>query len=532
MLQWKQLNFRKRLLIIMALSGLIELLLLSAVFFVYLKDWEARDTGQKALGVAKLVASMPEVIDAVERKKPELIADKIEEFRRNINANFIVIGDEKGIRLIHPIAERVGLEMRGGDNPQALIHGESYVSFATGSMGQSVRGKTPVFNASGEIIGVVSVGYLLTSIHEKVEHFLFFLIFMAILVVMANILLSGWVAARFQRAILGFEPEEIGQLYVELDVTLSAIREGVLRIDQQGVLKAINRSACAMLGLDYKSVIHRPLSEVLPQSNLDRLLRTGEAEHDMEVFLGDKVIIANRMPLIVEGQVVGVVSSFRLKDEITELNRQLSKVKQYTELLRAQTHEHRNKLNTISGLLQLGAVEQAQRLIGQENLHYEQLIDFLRGHIHEPVIAGLLLGKSERARELGLSLNLDEGSRLESLPKHIPANDLVTILGNLIDNAFDAMSAQVPAPIQVSISDYGHDLILEVEDRGCGIPNHVSQEDILALGFSTKSGQNRGVGLYLVAQLVERYHGQLSVESSSTTGTRMTVYLPKEVMNE
>lgn len=530
--KWSKLSFRRRLLVIMTFSGLIQLLILSVAGFIYLKNWEARDSGNKALGIAKFLATTPMVIDALQNQNIELIQRDIEAMRSSINAAFIVVGDINGIRYSHPVAERIGQKMQGGDNDDALIEGLSYVSYAKGSLGNSVRGKTPVYDVTGNIIGVVSVGYLVTTIDDKVYHFLFFLITMALLVVLANAVISNFTARRFQHAILGFEPEEFGRLYMELQVTLSTIKEGIISIDKNSYVTSINHSACQILNLKSEQVLHQSLKTVLPDSELMEVLLTHNAENDVDIILNGQAIIANRQLIIVEGEVVGAVSSFRLKNEITELTKQLSQIREYADLLRSQTHEHRNKLNTISGLIQLGKTTEVLRLIGQESERYQYLIQFLREAIAEPIIAGVLLGKSERARELGLVLDIDDGSRLQKLAEPIRPEDLVTILGNFIDNAFDAcISARSlnkeNKKVSISISDYGQEIIIEVEDNGCGLPEQFNQALLLQKGVSSKQGKNRGVGLYLVNQLITQYKGHLIMEGKDNKGTRMTAYIPK-----
>jgi len=326
-------------------------------------------------------------------------------------------------------------------------------------------------------------------------------------------------------------------LYVELDVTMSTIKEGILSIDANGHLRSINKSACQILSIDRETALNKRFSDVLPGSDLEDLLVSGESDHDIELFLNKKRLIANRSPIIVNGEVVGAVSSFRLRDEINELTEQLSQTREYADLLRSQTHEHRNKLNTISGLVQMGELESVQHLIGQETAHYQVLIEFLRETVKDPLIAGMLLGKTERARELGLELAVEEGSRLEPLPEWLNSDDVVTIVGNLIDNAFDATMtsikqeghiAQSRRVIEVSVSDYGNEIILEVDDKGCGLPSDLSIDSLTEKGVSSKAATNRGVGLYLIKQLADRYHGQLEMVSNKQYGTRMTVYLPKE----
>lgn len=427
--------------------------------------------------------------------------------------------------------------MRGGDNRRALEQGLSYVSTAQGSLGYSVRGKAAIFDEQGNIIGVVSVGYLLDRLQDRIEPFLAFLILMVIVVVVANAIVSNYASRKFQRAILGFEPEEIGRLYGELEVTMSTIKEGVLSIDAQGILRSINRSACQILGIDRESALNKPLTDTLRDSDLYTVLESGQEDHDIEIFLNHKRLIANRSPIYVDGKIVGAVSSFRLRDEINDLTEQLSQTKEYADLLRSQTHEHRNKLNTISGLVQMGELDAVQKLIGQETAHYQAMIEFLRDTVKDPLIAGMLLGKTERARELGLQLVVEEGSRLEPLPEWLNSEDLVTILGNLIDNAFDATLTSIRDEsnvaserrnIDVSVSDYGNEVILEVIDHGCGLPKTMDPQTLFTKGVSTKSRQNRGVGLHLVNQLATRYHGHVEMIPNTNYGTRITVYLPKE----
>ncbi|TOG84564.1 histidine kinase [Vibrio parahaemolyticus] len=536
-MSWRTISFRKRMLVIMTLSGLIELLLLVAAGFTYLKVNQEHEMGEKALGVARFLAESEIVIEMVEAQQPEPYQESFRALTKAIGAAFIVIGDNQGVRLIHPVDERIGKPMKGGDNQRALVEGQSYVSTARGSLGYSVRGKAAIFDAQGNIIGVVSVGYLLDRLQDRIEPFLAFLILMVVVVVVANAVVSNYASRKFQRAILGFEPEEIGRLYGELEVTMSTIKEGVLSIDAQGVLRSINRSACQILGIDRDNALNKPLTDTLRDSDLYTVLETGQEDHDIEIFLNHKRLIANRSPIFVEGKIVGAVSSFRLRDEINELTEQLSQTKEYADLLRSQTHEHRNKLNTISGLVQMGELEAVQKLIGQETAHYQAMIEFLRDTIKDPLIAGMLLGKTERARELGLQLVVEEGSRLDPLSEWLNSEDLVTILGNLIDNAFDATLSVIRNEsnvaserrnIEVSVSDYGNEVILEVSDRGCGLPENIEPQTLFKKGISTKSRQNRGVGLHLVNQLATRYHGHVEMLPNTEYGTRITVYLPKE----
>lgn len=534
MIQWNTLNFRRRLLVIMTVSGLFELLVLTAAGFSYIKHTQQNDLAQKAKEVSVFLSRSPEIIQLIQTRQVGELQQEMRDLTRLIGAAYIVVGDKNSIRLIHPYDDRLGKRMVGGDNQKALLQGLSYISYAKGSLGHAVRGKSAVLDNSGNIIGIVSVGYLLDNLQNRIEPYLAFLLITALLVLTLNITLANYASRRFQKAILGFEPEEIARLYVELDVTLSTIKEGVLSIDAQGILRSINRSACDILKLNRDEVLNKPFSAVMPDSDLERLLVQPKPDHNINLFLNGQRIIANRSPIYIDGQVVGAVSSFRRRDEIADLTEKLSQTREYADLLRSQTHEHRNKLNTISGLLQLNEIEKVQNLIGRETEHYQQLIEFLRQAIADPLIAGLLLGKTERARELGIRLHIEEGCHLEALPVEINSEDLVTILGNLIDNAFDSVleakeAKQCSEPaVVVSISDYGTEVILEVEDNGLGLPDKYRPEELFEKGISSKAKTNRGVGLYLVNTITKTYHGQFDIINGLQGGARVTIYLPKD----
>ncbi|PMG87481.1 ATP-binding protein [Vibrio breoganii] len=531
-MNWNKLSIRKRLLLVMMLSGLAELLILSVAGFYYIKSSQEQEMGEKALGIATFLSNSPSIIKMIETKQVGTLDTKLASLTKAVGATFIVIGDSNGIRLIHPSRDRLGLPMKGGDNDRALINGEAYVSFAKGSLGHSVRGKTAVFDNQGNIIGVISVGYLLDNLQERIEPYLVYLLCIALGVALLNGVLSNYAYKRFRKTLLGFEPEQISRLYSELDTTLSTIKEGVVSVDHQGMIQIFNTRAAQILGVKNNNIINKPLSSVLPESELNQLLSTHTAENDIDLLLNGVHIVANRQPITVDGQVIGAVSSFRPITEINELTRQLSQTQQYAELLRSQTHEYRNKLNTISGLLHLNRIDTVQELIGQESEHYQQLISQLHQNVQEPLVAGLILGKIERARELGLTLKIEEGSHLSPLPSHIQAQDIVTILGNLIDNAFDASKAldqlRKQRPIELSVSDLGNEIILEVTDFGAGLPESHAINRLFELGVSSKVDKGHGIGLHLVKEIVTKYSGTIEADNGPDKGAIFAVFIPKD----
>jgi two-component system CitB family sensor kinase len=216
------------------------------------------------------------------------------------------------------------------------------------------------------------------------------------------------------------------------------------------------------------------------------------------------------------------------------LTRQLSHIEQYAETLRSQSHEYANKLHTIAGLIQIDAKDQALDLIGQESKGVQELVHLLVDAVPDPIVAGCILGKFNRARELGLELVVDHESHMVDVPEQLPRERLATMLGNLLDNAFEATrlhlkkNAEGKRTIKLTMSDYGHDLIFEIEDSGEGIPVE-QQKRIFEKGVSTKMEDGHGYGLFLVATILRELHGQINVHNLQNGGGRVIVYLPKTV---
>lgn len=319
--------------------------MMSFLFYGILVDAVEEQIGKRALSLSKTVAADPELREAFSREEPwKTIQPIAERARINSGAEFVVVGNEHGVRYSHPIPERIGKEMVGGDNGPVLLRGESFVSRAVGSLGSSLRGKTPVVDEEGRVIGIVSVGFMIEDI-EKItrgylERMLVFL-FPALGLGMSGAVL---LARKIKRDTLGLEPDEISALYKERNAVIQAVREGIIVVDREERVRLINQAACDMLSLPSDEAM-RGLSirKILPQSRMPEVIRTGEIHLNRVMVIRGKELIVNRYPIReASGEVTGVVASFRLKSEMDELNRQLSQVSRYAEALRAQTHEFKN----------------------------------------------------------------------------------------------------------------------------------------------------------------------------------------------
>lgn len=529
-----RLKLKSRMILILGLMALVQTGFIGLFAVHYLHQSLDEQIGQRALHVAKTIAALPTIVEAVERRDSTYLQPVSLLLAEKTQARFVVIGDSDAIRLAHPNPDKLGLSMAdddGDDSSEALVHGKGYISKALGSLGWSMRGKAPVFSTDGtRVVGVISVGYDLNRVADIIHRYRLTLIVVIAFSFVLSAMIAVWFANHFKRAIFGLEPEQIAHLFDEQKATLESVREGIIAVNADGCITTFNRAAIDTLGLPENTQLNgRKITDVIPDSAMLEVLQSGEPHYDRELWFNDHVFIANRLPLKQGDQITGVVSSFRRKDELDLVSKKLTRIQQYADTLRSQAHEYSNKLHTIAGLIQIGANEEALALIGQETRSHQKLIRLLLDAVPDPILAGCLLGKYNRARELGLRLKIDPESRMTELPDHLPREQLVSILGNLIDNALEATLKHkgVNGEITLSMTDLGNDLIFEVEDQGPGICES-EQQRIFEKGVSSKGKEGHGIGLHLVKSLLNNLGGTITLEPVTETGSRFIVYIPKQ----
>jgi len=513
--------------LVLLVTGLLIFLvsLISLLFSDISRSSLKEQIGRRALEVATTVALDPDIRRGIEAHDSALVQIMAEKIRAATGAQYVVAGDRRGIRLAHPDPEKIGLEFVGGDLDAALTEGRAYVSEAVGTLGPSLRGIVPVRSESGEIIGFVAVGHLLSDIDEIVWSQQKTIYGYVAIVLLFGVVGAMVIAQGLKTAIFGLEPHEIADLYRERSAIIGTIREGVVATDADGRLTLVNPAACHYLGQATDSELRgRRLAELCPGEPLPQLFATGTQILDREIEVSARTMIVNVLPLAGGG----AVASFRPKDELDVLARKLSHLQEYSEILRAQTHEYSNKLYTIAGLIQIGALQEALELVMTEVSGYQELIQTLAAAVPDPIVAGLILGKFNRARELKVRFLFDPESSLRDLPEAIAREQLVTILGNLLDNAFEAARESRGVPeVRLSLTDLGDDLIFEVEDSGPGVAAEVA-EQLFAKGVSTRNGFGRGTGLHLVDQALRRLGGQISFGPGELGGAVFVVSIPKQ----
>jgi two-component system CitB family sensor kinase len=530
MIKLINIKLQQRIMVFIVFLTLIIVLQTSILFYYTLSNTIENQLGKRALHIAKTVAETPEIIQAFGTERPwEIIQPIAERIRLETDAEYIVIGNKEGIRYSHPLPERLGKKMVGGDNDRALVKGESYTSKAVGTLGPALRGKVPIYNDEGAIIGIVSVGFLIEDINQLSTDYGSPIIPIAIVGIIIGILGSIYLSKSIKKLLFGLEPEEIASLYKERNAVIESVREGIIVVDRIGKILLANQAAYEILSLEKnQSVIGRSILSIIPHSTILEVVETGEEQLDRQLQIGRKTVIANRLPVKVGTDVIGVVSSFRLKSEIDQLTEELSQVKQYTEALRAQTHEYNNLLYTLSGLIQLESYDEALELIHREAAGHQELVKLIMKKIRDPLLAGILLGFYNRAKELKIEFIIDHSSHLQDLKGILDSSYFVSIVGNLITNAFEAVerNGDEGKKVQFFVTDIGDELVIEVEDNGQGIEGDI-HELIFKKGFTTKNGQNRGLGLAKVLELTEELGGYISIEKGDLGGALFIVSIPK-----
>ncbi|EPL4520585.1 sensor histidine kinase DpiB [Citrobacter freundii] len=531
---FRSLAFPLRIFLLILAVSVFIIAALAQYFTASFEDYLAAHVRDMAMNQAKIIASNESIITAVKHRDYKRLATIADKLQSGTDFDYVVIGDTNSIRLYHPNPEKIGYPMQF-TKPGALEKGESYFITGKGSIGMAMRAKTPIFDDDGKIIGVVSIGYLISKIDSWRSDFLLPMAGVFILLLLVLMLLSWFFAAHIRRQMLGMEPKQIARVVRQQEALFSSVYEGLIAVDPDGYITAINRSARKMLGLSSpgRKWLGKPVSEVVQPADFFTQ-QIAEKRQDAMVNFNGLSVIANREAIRSGDELLGAIISFRSKDEIATLNAQLTQIKQYVESLRTLRHEHLNWMSTINGLLQMKEYDKVLAMVQGESQAQQQLIDSLRGAFADRQVAGLLFGKVQRARELGLTMTIVPGSQLHQLPEGLDSTEFAAIVGNLLDNAFEASlrTQQGNKVVELYLSDEGDDVIIEVADQGCGVPEAL-REKIFEQGVSTRTDEpgEHGIGLYLIASYVRRCDGVITLEDNSPCGTLFSLFLPKVKKN-
>lgn len=342
---------------------------------------------------------------------------------------------------------------------------------------------------------------------------------------------GSWLLSRLiKRRTRGLEPAEIAALADQREALLTSIREGLVAVSADGVVTVLSESARELLNLPADAQ-GRPLRELDLEPRVSDLLGGTDQVQDAVLLVDGRLLVVNRNPVEAAGRPAGTVVTLRDRTELLAMQSELSARQGVTETLRAQTHEFSNQLHTISGLLQLQEYDEAGRLIGTLTRRRAEISDAVTALVEDPAVAALLIAKTSLASERRVDLRLDEDSALPRLDPDLSA-DVGTVLGNLVDNAVDAVaSTGAPGTVVVRLLADGDAVVLQVADTGPGVPPE-QVASVFRRGFTTKpsDASGRGVGLALVQVVCERRGGSVSVHNEA--GAVFTARLPAEDLHD
>lgn len=508
------LNISMVLLVLIMIGALVVRIVISQV---------QEDVGEKAMIIGRIVARSPEVQEAILSDNPsEVLQPLSENWRISTGAAFVIVANMDQIRLSHPIPQNVGTKLSNLYR-DPVLHGEEYVYVGQGSLPPSLRANVPVF-VDGKQIGFISVGFYLAKIYREIFLSLTPMVYVFLIASAFSVGGAMLIARNVKKAIFGFEPYQIATIVKEQVATLEAIREGVVAVEVNGIIRLMNNEAAYILGISPEEAIGQPISMVLPQNKLATVIGSGQSLYDEEQRVGEASILANSVPIIVDGNVVGAVVSFRDRTEMNRLAEELTGVHRFVDVLRAQTHEFKNKLHTIAGLIQLERYPEALNFAVDSRFGKQELADRLSGRIKDSILYGLLLGKASHMRELGISFDISPDTRLGRLPDKLTSGDAVLIIGNLLQNAIEAVAATEDKHIEIGVVEQDDALIIRVTNSGPWISDEVA-EQIYHRGITTKKG-NSGLGLALIAEKLELVSGTIHHRNLPESGVEFEVHIP------
>ncbi|MEU0702616.1 sensor histidine kinase [Streptomyces bacillaris] len=519
---WPQRVFSQVLLVQLAIITGVTVLV-TGLFLAPLSTQLDDEAMRRALAIAQSTAAEPDVAEDLRTTEPSALGpvqSAAERIRRATGAEYVVVMDLRGVRWSHPEPDRIG-EVVSTD-PGDALRGQEVMEIDSGTLGRSARGKVPLRGPSGEVVGAVSVGIEYDSVRARLLGAIPGLLAYAGTALAVGALAAYLISRRLQRQTHDLAFSDISALLTEREAMLHSIREGVVALDGTGRVRLLNDEAQRLLGLGPEAA-GRPLEELLDAGRTADVLAGRVVGEDLLAVQGGRVLLANRMETADGGAVV----TLRDRTELEHLGRELDSTTGLIDALRAQDHEHANRLHTLLGLLELemheDAMEFVTEVVGVHRATAEQVTEKVR----DPLLAALLVGKATVAAERGVALRLAPGTLLPD--RVVDPRGLVTVVGNLVDNATDAAAGSAEARIEVGLRAEGRTVVLRVRDSGPGIApeQHAS---IFTEGWSTKdlpAHGKRGLGLPLVRRLAERQGGSVSVAGADGGGAAFTVVLPE-----
>lgn len=519
-------SLARRLFVLQVVVVTVVVLVGATMAWFDAREQNLRSAREEVSVLAETLASTPLLKSALRSSNPSApLQPWSRRVQRETGVDFVTIMNTRGIRYTHPHPERIGERFWGHIRP--AVRGRTFTETYTGTLGPSVRAVAPVFDDShNRVLGLVSAGIKVRALNRELRGRLVGMSLLAGTALLLGGLATYLVSSRLRRYTHGLSAAELSRMYEYHDAILHAVHEGLLVVSANGVITLCNDGAGTLLGAEPRELEGVRLAEVgLPES-LRELLVSREPVRDRIHVTDDRVLLVTLSAVRSKGRDLGDVVVLRDHTELRALSIEVDSLRGFSESLRSQAHESANRLHTVVSLVELGRTDQAVEFATAELRTAQWLTDRVVGAVGESVLGAVLLAKMAQARESGVTVTLTDDTEVDdTVLEEVGRRDLVTILGNLIDNATEALrgTGRSPEPtITVTLRTENGELLLRVADNGEGVrPDSVRR--LFQRGFSTKDGE-RGLGLALVGQSVRRYGGRIDVANEA--GAVFTVRIP------
>ncbi|MGW4080225.1 ATP-binding protein [Streptomyces asiaticus] len=524
---WPRRVFSQVLLMQLAIATGVTVLA-TGLFLAPLSDHLDDQAMRRALAIAQTTAAEPRMADALQHTRPTPggpVQTEAERIRRSTGAEYVVIMDRRGVRWSHTSPDEIGKHV--STDPTEALEGREVMEIDDGTLGRSARGKVPLRAGDGHIVGAVSVGISYESVRARLVAAVPEMLAYAGGALAVGALAAYVVSRRLQRRTHDLAFSDISALLAEREAMLHGIREGVVALDAHGRIRLINDEAQRLLDLRPEDT-GQPLEAVLSPGRTTDVLSGRVTGADLLTVSGGRVLVANRMPTDDGGAVV----TLRDRTELERLGRELDGTRGLIDALRAQDHEHANRMHTLLGLIELELHDEAMEFITEAIGVHRATAEQVTERVHDPLLASLLVGKATVATERGVSLSVAGDSLLPN--RLVDPPGVVTIVGNLIDNALDAAVGSAEPRVEVELCADDRTVLLRVSDTGPGIPAD-RRDVVFTEGWSTKEPPahgKRGIGLALVRRLAERQGGSVRVSDREGGGAEFTVVLPEALAEQ
>ena len=521
----QKMSFRFQIILIVTLA-----LFLGVAGSLINVQFETKRRDQNLQNVAEAIAQSPllgeKSSDAVNSAVLTEYLDSLRDTLEDIDVISVVNRDT--VRLYHSNHELIG-SIYDGTLPSFRENSQGYYATTdNGPSGMQRRAYAAIYDENGNYTGFVMAIMLMENIKTEIVQIILIFTLITIVAILMELLISAELSGKIKKSLLGYEPDVFTSMFRMRDNILESLDEGIVAVDSEGTIQFVNKSAVEMLtsDSDEESLVGKDiksLSKSIPSLNL---LCSTDASHS--VSSGDDNILIDTIPIKEDDSVIGTVGILHDRKEYTKLMEDLTGTRYLVDSMRANNHDFTNKLHVILGLIQMKMYSEATSYIQNITMVQRETISKVMNCINDPAVAALLIGKIARASELNVKFVLREGCYYSPTDISVPSEILVTVIGNLIDNAFESMNdMNYNGQKELLFGMYSNPgaLLITTDDTGSGIEEG-NIDRIFESGFSTK-GAGRGTGLYQVRSLVENVGGKITVESQEGIGASFTVSFKK-----